>query len=143
MFSTRMANSFSNKPKRGMHWLPVITRCPWHFLWENTNLWLGPGYMIRTMSQVSPGASITELELKLKRASSLVIDKALEPLWYGEINEVNFTGNMNLVETINLIKNTNTVKILFSNNRKIAGVGLPWMIIITKFLNRTVILIIV
>ena len=35
--------------EEGMHWLPVITRCPWHFLWENTNLWLGPGYMIRTM----------------------------------------------------------------------------------------------
>ena len=91
--------------------------------------------------QLAPGASITELELKLKRASSLVIDKALEPLWYGEINEVNFTGNMNLVETINLIKNTNTVRFIFQQPENSGG-GFAVMIIITKFLNRTVILII-
>ena len=71
--------------------------------------------------QLAPGASITELELKLKRASSLVIDKALEPLWYGEINEVNFTGNMNLVETINLIKNTNTVRFIFQQPENSGG----------------------
>ena len=70
--------------------------------------WAG-GHDSYDVPQLASGESITDLELKLKRTSSLIIDKALEPLWYGEINDIHFTGNVNLVETINLIKNTNTV----------------------------------
>ena len=65
--------------------------------------------------QLAPGASITELELKLKRASSLVIDKALEPLWYGEIIGVNFTGTEHQTETINLIRDTKIVRFGFQS----------------------------
>ena len=37
-------------------------------------------------------SSITDLKLQLKREETLIIDKELEPLWYGEINNVDFTG---------------------------------------------------
>lgn len=62
---------------------------------------------------LNPGDPISALELKLKRETSLVVDKELEPLWYGEILGVNFTGETNQVETINLIKDTNKVTFIF------------------------------
>lgn len=58
-------------------------------------------------------SDITELKLRLKRNESLIIDKELEPLWYGEINNVEFTGTTHQVETINLIKDTNKVRFVF------------------------------
>ena len=45
----------------------------------------------------------------------------MEPLWYGEINDIHFTGNVNLVETINLIKNTNTVRFIFQQPENSGG----------------------
>ncbi|MCB6972812.1 MULTISPECIES: FimB/Mfa2 family fimbrial subunit [Butyricimonas] len=65
------------------------------------------------LPELAPGALISTLELKLKREASLVIDKELEPLWYGEIMDVHFTGETNQVETINLIKNTNKISFIF------------------------------
>lgn len=58
-------------------------------------------------------STIDELKLKLKRDQSLIIDKELEPLWYGEIINVNFTGTTHQTETINLIKDTNKVRFIF------------------------------
>ncbi|NDV82837.1 FimB/Mfa2 family fimbrial subunit [Bacteroides sp. 51] len=58
-------------------------------------------------------STINELKLKLKRDQSLIINKELEPLWYGEINDVNFTGTRYQTETINLIKDTNKVRFVF------------------------------
>lgn len=64
--------------------------------------------------ELIPGTStITDLELKLKRESSLLIDKMLEPLWYGEIIDVSFTGDPLHTETINLIKDTNKIRFAF------------------------------
>lgn len=63
---------------------------------------------------LTPGTStIEELQLKLKRDQSLIVDKELEPLWYGEIIDVNFTGITHQTETINLIKDTNKVRFVF------------------------------
>ncbi|WP_293666299.1 FimB/Mfa2 family fimbrial subunit [uncultured Parabacteroides sp.] len=58
-------------------------------------------------------SGITEMKLKLKREQSRIIDKELEPLWYGGINHVDFTGNTDQTEVISLIKNTNKVRFVF------------------------------
>jgi len=60
-------------------------------------------------------STIEELKLMLKREESLVINKELESLWYGEILDVTFTGKSNQVETINLIKDTNKIRFMFEN----------------------------
>lgn len=66
------------------------------------------------IASLKPGEStITELKLKLKRDASLIINKKLEPLWYGEIIDVNITGTTNQTEVINLIKDTNKVRFVF------------------------------
>lgn len=54
-------------------------------------------------------STINDLKLKLKR-ESLLIDKELEPLWYGEIKQIAYKGNREQQETINLIKDTNKVR---------------------------------
>ena len=41
------------------------------------------------------GTTLTEMKLQLMREESLVINKELEPLWYGGINHVKFTGTAN------------------------------------------------
>ena len=61
------------------------------------------------ITSLIPGTStITDLKLQLKREESLIIDKELETLWYGEIINVNFTGTIHQTETINLIKDNKT-----------------------------------
>ena len=60
-------------------------------------------------------SSITDLKLRLKREESLIINKKLEPLWYGVIQNINFTGTKNQTEVINLIKDTNKVRFIFQN----------------------------
>jgi len=63
---------------------------------------------------LTPGVStISDLKLKLKRETSLVIDKKIETLWYGEIIDVNFTGTEHQTETINLIRDTKMVRFGF------------------------------
>lgn len=57
--------------------------------------------------------TIEEMRLRLKRDQSLIINKELEPLWYGEIVDVNFDGTRNQTEIINLIKDTNKIRFLF------------------------------
>lgn len=58
-------------------------------------------------------STLHDLTLKLKRDKSLIINKELEPLWYGEILDVDFTGREHLTETINLVKDTNKVRFIF------------------------------
>ena len=55
------------------------------------------------------------MKLQLKREESLIIDKELETLWYGEIINVNFTGTIHQTETINLIKDTKRVRFIFQS----------------------------
>ena len=63
-------------------------------------------------------SSITDLKLQLKREETLIIDKELEPLWYGEINNVDFTGTTDQTEVINLIKDTNKVRFVFQGSNE-------------------------
>lgn len=58
-------------------------------------------------------SDISDLKLRLKREESLIVDKELEPLWYGEIVKVDFTGMAHQTEVINLIKDTNKVRFVF------------------------------
>lgn len=63
-------------------------------------------------------SSIADLKLQLKREETLIIHKELEPLWYGEINNVNFTGTTDQTEVINLIKDTNKVRFVFQGSNE-------------------------
>ena len=63
-------------------------------------------------------SSITDLKLQLKREETLIIDKELAPLWYGEINNVDFTGTTDQTEVINLIKDTNKVRFVFQGSNE-------------------------
>lgn len=64
-----------------------------------------------------PGrTSIEDMELRLLRDDSPVIDREIDDLWYGEILDVHFTGTADQMETINLIKNTNKVRFVFMGN---------------------------
>ena len=63
-------------------------------------------------------SSITDLKLQLKHEETLIIDKELEPLWYGEINNVDFTGTTDQTEVINLIKDTNKVRFVFQGSNE-------------------------
>lgn len=60
-------------------------------------------------------STIAEVKLKLKREQSLIIDKHLEPLWYGEIIDVDFNGTANKTVIVNLIKDTNIARFVFEN----------------------------
>jgi len=63
-------------------------------------------------------SSIADLKLQLKHEETLIIDKELEPLWYGEINNVDFTGTTDQTEVINLIKDTNKVRFVFQGSNE-------------------------
>jgi len=66
------------------------------------------------ITPLTPGVSdIKDLKLKLKRETSLIINKEIEPLWYGEIIDVKFTGKSHQTETINLIRDTNKLRFVF------------------------------
>ncbi len=68
------------------------------------------------ITPLTPGVStITDLKLKLKREASLIINKKMETLWYGEIIGVNFTGTEHQTETINLIRDTKIVRFGFQS----------------------------
>ncbi|WP_295937313.1 FimB/Mfa2 family fimbrial subunit [uncultured Alistipes sp.] len=66
------------------------------------------------ITALTPNVSkIEEVRLKLKRNADLTVDNELEPLWYGEIIDVDFTGKTNQTETVNLIKDTNYFRFVF------------------------------
>jgi len=67
-----------------------------------------------TIKELTPGTStITDMTLQLKRDPSLIINKEVEPLWYGEILDINYSGAVIQTETINLIKDTNKLRFVF------------------------------
>ena len=71
------------------------------------------------ITSLTPGVStITDMKLQLIREESFIIKHELEPLWYGEIIKVNFTGTTHQTETINLIKDTNKVRFVFQGYRE-------------------------
>ena len=77
--------------------------------------WAGVHDSYEISSLVAGVSTITDVKLRLKRDKSLIINTKLEPLWYGEIIDVNFTGTSNQTEVINLIKDTKKIKCMFQN----------------------------
>ena len=68
------------------------------------------------ITSLTPGVStLTDLKLKLKREASLIINKRMETLWYGEVINVNFDGTVHQTETINLIRDTKIVRFGFQS----------------------------
>ena len=66
------------------------------------------------ITSLTPGVStLTDLKLTLKREASLIINKRMETLWYGEVINVNFDGTVHQTETINLIRDTKIVRFGF------------------------------
>lgn len=71
------------------------------------------------ITQLTPGVStITELKLKLKRETSLIINKKMETLWYGELLNIDFAGTAHQMETINLIRDTKLVRFGFQGYKE-------------------------
>ena len=76
-------------------------------------------------SALSTGNYLMEVELPVgqyqfmawagARDSSLIINKRMETLWYGEVINVNFDGTVHQTETINLIRDTKIVRFGFQS----------------------------
>lgn len=65
------------------------------------------------MPRLVVGQSTPEdLTVKMKREATLIHDKELHPLWYGEPITVNFTGHREQTETVRLVKNTNKFRFI-------------------------------
>ena len=77
--------------------------------------WAGARDSYDITSLIPETSTFTDLKLQLKREESLIIDKELETLWYGEIINVNFTGTIHQTETINLIIDTKRVRFIFQS----------------------------
>lgn len=77
------------------------------------------------ITELTPGVSrITDLTLKLKRDSSLIIDEEIDPLWYGEIIEIDYAGSGEQTETINLIKDTRKIRFVFQGYTSDLTIGM-------------------
>ena len=65
---------------------------------------------------VAGKSTLEDLTVKMKREESLIHNKVLEPLWYGEIQTVNFTGKQEQTETVRLIKVTNKFRFILQKS---------------------------
>lgn len=70
-----------------------------------------------TIPGLTPGVSdISEVSLRLERDASLIVDREIDKLWYGEILDVEYKADHNQTEVINLIKDTNKISFVFIGN---------------------------
>ncbi|MDH6343834.1 hypothetical protein M2480_002187 [Parabacteroides sp. PFB2-12] len=89
--------------------------------------WGGARDSYNRPEMVAGQSTLTDMELFVKREASRVIDKELEPLWYGEIRDIHFTGKAHQTDTVNLIKDTNKVRFVFN------GVTPEWKINVADY----------
>ena len=66
--------------------------------------WAGMSDAFEMPELVAGKSTLKDLTVKMKREESLIHNKVLEPLWYGGIQTVNFTGKQEQTETVRLIK---------------------------------------
>ena len=65
---------------------------------------------------VAGKTTLEELTVRMKREESLVHNKALNPLWYGGVQAVSFTGRQEQTETVSLIKDTNKFRFILQKS---------------------------
>ena len=78
--------------------------------------WAGMSDACEMPEPVAGKSTLEDLTVKMKREESLIHNKVLEPLWYGEIQTVNFTGKQKQTETVRLIKNTNKFRFILQKS---------------------------
>lgn len=78
--------------------------------------WAGMSDAFEMPEPVAGKSTLEDLTVKMKREESLIHNKVLEPLWYGEIQTVNFTGKQEQTETVRLIKDTNKFRFILQKS---------------------------
>ena len=78
--------------------------------------WAGMSDAFEMPEPVAGKSTLEDLTVKMKREESLIHNKVLEPLWYGEVQTVNFTGKQEQTETVRLIKDTNKFRFILQKS---------------------------
>ncbi len=78
--------------------------------------WAGMSDAFEMPEPVAGKSTLEDLTVKMKREESLIHNKVLEPLWYGGIQTVNFTGKQEQTETVRLIKKTNKFRFILQKS---------------------------
>ena len=78
--------------------------------------WAGVSDDFEMPELVAGKSTLKDLTVKMKREESLIHNKVLEPLWYGGVQTVNFTGKQEQTETVRLIKNTNKFRFILQKS---------------------------
>ena len=78
--------------------------------------WAGMSDAFEMPELVAGKSTLKDLTVKMKREESLIHNKVLEPLWYGGVQTVNFTGKQGKTETGRLIKNTNKFRFILQKS---------------------------
>ena len=78
--------------------------------------WAGVSDDFEMPEPVAGKTTLEELTVRMKREESLVHNKALNPLWYGGVQAVSFTGRQEQTETVSLIKDTNKFRFILQKS---------------------------
>ena len=78
--------------------------------------WAGMSDDIALTEPVAGTTTLEEWTVRMKREESLVHNKALNPLWYGGVQAVSFTGRQEQTETVSLIKDTNKFRFILQKS---------------------------
>ena len=78
--------------------------------------WAGMSDDFEMPEPVAGKTTLEELTVRMKREESLVHNKALNPLWYGGVQAVSFTGRQEQTESVSLIKDTNKFRFILQKS---------------------------
>ena len=78
--------------------------------------WAGMSDDFEMPEPVAGKTTLEDLTVRMKREESLVHNKALNPLWYGGVQAVSFTGRQEQTETVSLIKDTNKFRFILQKS---------------------------
>ena len=78
--------------------------------------WAGMSDDFEMPEPVAGKTTLEELTVRMKREETLVHNKALNPLWYGGVQAVSFTGRQEQTETVSLIKDTNKFRFILQKS---------------------------
>ena len=78
--------------------------------------WAGVSDDFEMPELVAGKSTLEDLRVRMKRKESLVHNKALNPLWYGGVQAVSFTGRQEQTETVSLIKDTNKFRFILQKS---------------------------